>query len=358
MPKRVGFLYEKMLNKAFIQNAILCAAAKKRKRKDVQKVLRNMDKCVDYLYDLMASESYAPSEPRRKTIYDQSGQKWRDIQYMRFFPDGVVQWMVVEAMKPVFLRSMWPWSCASVPGRGGERQMKYLKRCLRDDRKGTKYALQMDVRKYYPSIDTGKLMALLERKVKDPKTLKLIKTILDTCSPGLAIGYYLNQWLANFYLEPVDWEISKIDGVKYYCRYMDNMTVLGPNKKKLHAARRKIETLLGEIGLTMKGDWQVYPVKKRLVNSVGYRFGHGVTLAKKRTLLRFTRRVRKAVKMQKKKAAVPFRLAAGLLSKAGEVHKYDGRKIYQKYVQKLNIHELKEVVRNESKRRQCAQQCV
>ena len=42
MPKRVGFLYEKMLNKAFIQNAILCAAAKKRKRKDVQKVLREM----------------------------------------------------------------------------------------------------------------------------------------------------------------------------------------------------------------------------------------------------------------------------------------------------------------------------
>ena len=49
MPKRVGFLYEKMLNKAFIQNAILSAAAKKHKRKDVQKVLRNMDKCVDYL---------------------------------------------------------------------------------------------------------------------------------------------------------------------------------------------------------------------------------------------------------------------------------------------------------------------
>lgn len=41
MPKRVGFLYEKMLNKAFIQNAILCAAAKKRKRKDMQKALRN-----------------------------------------------------------------------------------------------------------------------------------------------------------------------------------------------------------------------------------------------------------------------------------------------------------------------------
>ena len=62
--------------------------------------------------------------------------------------------------------------------------------------------------------------------------------------------------------------------------------------------------------------------------------------------------------MQKKKEVVPFRLAAGLLSKAGEVHKYDGRKIYQKYVQKLNIHGLKEVVRSESKRRQCARQCV
>ena len=102
----------------------------------------------------------------------------------------------------------------------------------------------------------------------------------------------------------------------------------------------------------------MYPVKKRLVNYVGYRFGHGVTLAKKRPLLRFTRRVRKAVKLQSKKSPAPFRLAAGLLSKAGEVHKYNGRKIYQKYVQKLNIRELKEVVIDESKRRQCAWKCV
>ena len=62
----------------------------------------------------------------------------------------------------------------------------------------------MDVRKFYPSISHKKLIWALARKVKDKRFLKLVYDVIETCPQGLAIGYYLCQWLANFYLEPLD----------------------------------------------------------------------------------------------------------------------------------------------------------
>lgn len=47
MPKRFGFLYEKMLDKEYIRRMILRASKNKRNRKDVQKVLGYLDEGVD-----------------------------------------------------------------------------------------------------------------------------------------------------------------------------------------------------------------------------------------------------------------------------------------------------------------------
>lgn len=138
------------------------------------------------------------------------------------------------------MKHMYPWSCASLPNRGGSRQSKYLKNKLINDKKGTKYCLYLDINKYFPSINKEIIIKKIEHKIKDGKMIKLIKDIIYTCDKGLGIGYYLNQWLANFYLEDTDWFINSQKGVKYYCRYMDNLTILGPNKKLLHEAKNEI----------------------------------------------------------------------------------------------------------------------
>ena len=55
-------------------------------------------------------------------------------------------------------------------------------------------------------------------------------------SPAAAawLSYYICQWLANYYLEELDHYIMTLPGVKYMDRYMDNITLRGPNKKQLH----------------------------------------------------------------------------------------------------------------------------
>lgn len=359
MPKKVGYLYDKLLDRGFIRAVIINACKGRHQRTDVARVYNRLDEYVERTRELLATDSYVPAQAKERDIYDESSQKIRHIQIAPFWPDCIVQWLLVTAMKPVLMRGMYHWSCASVPGRGGIRIHKYIKSILRNDPKGTKYAAELDVARYYPSISIKRLIWALARKIKDKRFLRLVYSILESCGGGLAIGYYICQWLANYYLEPLDHYIMTLLGVKYMTRHMDNITLFGPNKKQLHKARKLIaEFMQRQLGLTLKGNWQIYPTSKRMVAAVGYRFSRDRIILRKRNFLRFTRQCRKVKKRIDEGKPIAFRQAAGLLSRAGQLKHSDSHKIRVKYLDPIGIKRLKEVVRNESARRLRAQQCV
>lgn len=253
MPKRIGFLYEKMEDKSFIRRVILEAARRKRKRREVRRVLKHLDEYVDKTYEMVVSESFVPTTPKERLIYDESSQKWRTIKMVPFWPDGVMHWLLVTAMKPVLMRGMHHWSCASIPGRGGKRVQHHIRRTMRDDPNGTKYAAELDIKKFYPSLSPREVMRFLRRKIKDEAFLGLIWRIIKD---GIKIGFYISQWLANAVLEPLDHYIREKlgDGVRHYVRYIDNLTIFGHNKKKLHRAIRSIMEFFGENGPPPKGE--------------------------------------------------------------------------------------------------------
>ena len=114
MPKRVGYLYDKMVDRDFIRAVILEAAKGRQSRKDIARILADLDGYVEKTYEIVATESFVPSEPRVREIYDESSEKFRKIKMVPFWPDGVIQWMMVTVMKPVLMRGMHPWSCASI----------------------------------------------------------------------------------------------------------------------------------------------------------------------------------------------------------------------------------------------------
>lgn len=359
MPKRVGFLYDRMMDKELIRTVILKAAKGKYERREVQAVLSDLDGYVDKMYEMLRTESFVPSTPKEKRIYDESSQKWRTLKIVPFWPDGVMHWLLVEVMRPVLMRGMYHWSCSSVPGRGGKRVRKYVRRVLRDDPKGSKYAGELDIKGYYPSIPIRRLIWALARKIKDKRFLRLVYSILESCGGGLAISYFICQWLANYYLETLDNYILSLPGVKYMVRYMDNITIFGPNKKKLHKARALIaEFMQKRLGVTMKNNWQIYPVAKRMVSAVGYRFARTHIILRKRNFLRFTRQCRRVKKKIDAGKDIPFQQAAGLLSRIGQLKHCNSHKIRVKYVDPIGVKNLKEVVRHESKRRRAAQRLV
>lgn len=355
MPKRVGFLYEWMCNKERILQAIHVSAIGKRSRCDVAKVLAKEDEYADQVYDLLVNQQFTPQTPRKKCVYDMSSQKWREVEYVRFFPDGIIHTLMVMAIQPIVMRGMYAWCCASVPGRGGAHAQKYVKRIIRNDQKGSKYVCKMDIRHYYHSVNRKKLIWAMARKIKDKKFLKLTWDILATCEQGLGIGFFICQWLANYYLEPLDRYITALPGVKYMVRYMDDIVIFGPNKKALHRARRSIADFMRQqLSLEMKGNWQVFPLKSRPLDFVGYRFYRTHTTLRRRNFLRYARQCRRAKKVLDSGRQISFHMAAGLLSRAGQLAHCDGHKIRVKYLDPIGIKNLKEVVRRETIRRQCA----
>lgn len=350
MPKRIGYLYEKLCDRELIRTAIIAGSCGKRKRRDVIRVLKDVDGYTERMYRVVSAGKFEPTPPRAKKIIDPSSKKERIISIVPFFPDGLMHQMLVMVMKEMLMRGMYPYSCASIPGRGGKRAADYVKRALKHPKR-TKYCLKLDIRKYYPSISVPHLMNELRRKIKDERFLAVVEAVISqSADGGLAIGYYINQWLANYYLEPLDHYITSLPGVEYYARYMDDMVLLGPNKRKLHRARKEIETFAWRrLRLRVKENWQVFPVDARGVDFVGYRFYHTHTILRRRNFLKFARQCRRIRKANAEKRPIRFREAAGYISRFGELKHCDSCIMRQKYTGDIKLGDLKEVVREMGK---------
>ena len=353
MPKRVGYLYERMLDKEVIRSCIITGSRGKRKRQDVKEVLSDVDGYTEKVYKLLATETYVPTVPRKIRIFDNSCRKERDIKVVPYYPDGIIQQLAVYAMKGVLMRGMYRWSCASIPGRGNSCAANYVKKHLKEDPKGTKYCGKFDIHHYYPTISKQKMMDALRRKIKDEKFLNLVEMIIRSDpDPGISIGFYLNQWLANFFLEPLDHFICTLKGVKYYVRNMDDIVILGGNKKKLHRARehisRYLETMLG---LKLKDNWQIFKTDSRGIDFVGFRFFHGRTILRRRNFQKLRRNARTARRFLETHRKIPPHVAAGLLSRAGQLRHCNGQNIFDKYIKPIGINRLKAIVRKDTLRR-------
>jgi len=350
--KRAGHLYEKILDPKVIEFAIVEAGRGKRSRKAVCRVMADLPRHVTIIRDMLLNQTFTPSDYHVSIRYDHRTKKSRKIQRPVFFPDQCIHWLIVIAVKDVFMRGMYHWNCGSIPGRGIRHGHKAVKRWLTADNKGTKYTLKMDIQKFYDSVPHDKLMAAIRHKIKDERILSLIEKVVKTTEAGIPIGNYTSQWFANLYLEKLDHHIKEALGVQYYVRYIDDLVIFGPNKKKLHKTRIAIGGFLETVmGLKLKGNWQVFKTASRGVDFLGYVFFHNHIKLRARNFITLVRQCNKVRRKIIAKVAIPYIMAAGLLSRIGQFKYFNSQNIKSRYLKGININLLKGVVRNESKRK-------
>lgn len=340
--KRVGYLYEKICDKDNIRAAIMNASKRKRGRRDVKKVLDNIDHYIDIIHESLTSGNFVPSDYEKANIEEGLYRKARVIFKPRFYPDQIVHWCIYLVIRPVLNNSLCAHSCGSIPRRGVHYGKKYIERWCRGDRKNTKYYLKMDIAKFYPSVDNDILLGLLERKIKDKRLLALIALILSKCD-GLPIGMLLSQIFANYYLSGVDHFIKEKQQAVHYGRYMDDMVVFGRNKKVLHAMLRAIKQKLTELNLRLKGNWQVCRLAKEMLDIMGFRFSHFKTILRKSIMLRITRKVRRVFRKGKR---ATHKDACGVISYLGWIRHSDSYGLFCKWIKPfLRIGILKNIIR-------------
>lgn len=228
-------------------------------------------KHLEEIQKMLVEKTYRPL-PYQKFTRKERGKE-RVIYKSRYFPERVIQWAVLQVISPIILRQFIYDTYSAIPERGIHLAFKRVRDAIQGDPEGTQYCLKMDVKKFYPSIDREILLGDYAHIFKDEDLLWYLDlNIHEAPDTGIPIGNYLSQFSGNLYLSPFDHWIKEVKGVKYYYRYMDDIVILHNSKEYLQELKMEIIEYMGEHRhLTIKDNYQVFPVADRGVDFVGYR---------------------------------------------------------------------------------------
>jgi len=278
--KRYGNLYEKIWDMDNIREAHRNAQRGKQHYREVKMVNADEGRYLAQIQAMLRDKTFRNSEYEVFIKID-SGKE-REISKLPYFPDRIIHHCVMQILEPIWMKTFITDTYAALKGRGIHEGVRRLKLALRD-RENTQYCLKLDVRKFYPSIDHDILKSIIRRKIKDPEVLWLLDEIIDSAD-GVPIGNYLSQYFGNLYLAYFDHWMKEEKHCRCYFRYCDDVVVLHSSKKFLH-------TLFRDVKLTIKGNYQIFPVDKRGIDFLGYRFFHDYILLRKSIAQRFKAKI-------------------------------------------------------------------
>lgn len=301
--KRFGQLWPQITDFANLHAAYRKARRGKAHRPGVAAFALNLESDLLSLQDELLEDRYEPGGYRLFTVYE---RKPRLIAAAPF-RDRVVHHAVINIIEPLLDRRFIDDCYACRRDRGVHAAVNRYQAWSRQYR----YAMKLDVKRYFPSIDHALLKAALARHIKDREVLRLLARIIDTgprndgdgpvyfpgddlFTPlqhglGIPIGNLTSQFFANLYLNDFDHWVREELRVPAYLRYVDDMVFLANDKARLHAVRSAVEEKLAalrlrihpdkaqvvptSVGLDMLG-YHVFPGFRRLRNDNGRRFAH------------------------------------------------------------------------------------
>jgi retron-type reverse transcriptase len=267
----------------------------------------------------LAARRYRPGAPRALRISD---PKPRLISVLPF-RDRVVQHALMAALGPRIERTLAPQSYACRLGKGTHR-------CLgraADFTRTRRFALRLDVARFFPSVDHAILRAQLRRVAPEPDLAWLIDVILaapghveavrhyfpgdDLFAPlrphGLPIGNLTSQIWANLYLSPLDHLLGDRLGIGAFVRYSDDVLAFDDDKARLCAALDHARACADRLRL------RLHPSKTRLVRTTDDVAFLGFVLRRRGNAVRVRLRGENVRAFRRRMRRVRAELAAGAL---------------------------------------------
>lgn len=331
--KRHNNLYEKIYD----INNLKLAHENARKKKTHYKEVRMVDAKEEYylkeIQKTLINKTYKTGDYEIFTRKD-SGKE-RIVYKLPYYPDRIVQWAIMQIIEPILIRKLIYDTYSAIPKRGTHKGLTRIRKVLSNDVNGTQYCLKIDMTKYYPSINHALLKELYANIFKDSDLLWLLFEIIDsiemTPDTGIPIGNYLSQWSGNLFLSSIDHYMKEICKCKYYYRYMDDIVIIGESKEYLWDCFKEIRRLAIEKKLTIKDNYQVFPVNVRGIDFLGYRIFRDYALLRKDTTKRYKR---KMTKISKKKYLTESDISS-IRSYAGWLKWCNSYRLQEKYTKGL-----------------------
>lgn len=322
MPKRIGYVYEELIDIENCNRAVLNAIKRKKKTAFLKHVRSNY-KEYGAIVQRTLIDGWEPRPLRYKTINEGSKAKTRDLRIPPLI-DHIIHTAVAQILEKYLAKRFYFFACGSLPDRGQTFAVKALEGNIR--KKRPKYAVVADVYHCYASTKRKAVMYCLRRVFKDERFLQINDKILQQMGDGLAIGFTVSHWYEHLVLHTVDEQIKTNRRDVFLVRFMDNFVFTGNNKRKLHRLVSDLNGALARFGLTLKGDWQVFPIRCRMVEFLSYRLDYDKTILRKGLMYRMARRFRKARKH------LNAHVARGIMSCRGILKHCDGYRFKREFL--------------------------
>jgi retron-type reverse transcriptase len=282
--KRYGNLWHQVIDFENLLNASRKAQRGKRYRGNVLDFNYHLESELARLQTELQNQTYKPGRYRTFQIFEPKPRLISAAPYR----DRVVHHALCNVIVPILERTFIVDTYANRIGFGTHRALRRFTQFARS----TRYILQCDIQKYFPSIDHEILKGLLRRKIKCLHTLWLIDTIIDNSNEqepiveyfpgddllapckrrhGLPIGNLTSQFFANCYLNGFDHFVKEQLKATRYLRYVDDFALFSDDYGFLRDARDAIANYLTTLRL------RIHPIKSQLfetrmgANFVGFR---------------------------------------------------------------------------------------
>lgn len=335
--KSYRYLYQLACQKGVIVRAFVRMRKKKTMRKEIIEIEKDFENWVSKVQIMLINtkpKGWKVEHPelafrpkKHKPILIKEAGKCRVI----YVPGVIEQWVhhiLILILEPIIEGSAYMHTYSSFPGRGTHKGKKAVNRWIHRG-KGIRNFAQCDIRHFYDHVRYSIVREKLKRRINDSFFLHLIDlTLIQFSKMGIPLGFFVSQWLANFLLQELDYKIKCVFGVAHYVRYMDNLTFMDDNKKKLHSVLKEVKRWLGKHRLRMKGDWQVARfdyVKKsgkrtgRRISAMGFYFYRDRTLMRKHIMKHLSAVSRRISRKKENQQRIPKQLCLSFVSLMGWV---------------------------------------